>query len=154
LIAGFAIHHQLWAVVPFGLLLVYSGSIKYCPFYHLLKLNNEISRSNEILSQLPKNNPEPVFIFDKTGELVYRNNAAENILPSLTSLADLQGENDRTQFSALQHSSITGFQEKDKSYLLHYKQLPSISSVVAYGFNVTELIQANEDVINTQKELL
>ncbi len=37
---------------------------------------------------------------------------------------------------------------------MHYKPIPKTNSIVAYGFNVTELLDANEEIINTQKELL
>lgn len=153
IIALFASHNEQWLLIPIGVILVYSGSIKYCPIYHLLGRNSEISRCHEILAQLPKNNPEPVFIFDKDGALIFRNKAAEKILPSLTSLEGLQDENENTQFS-MRHSQITGFKENDKTYMLHYKTIDKINGVVAYGFNVTELIDANEEIINTQKELL
>lgn len=36
LLAGYAIHSQIWLILPFGLLLVFTANIKYCPIYHLL----------------------------------------------------------------------------------------------------------------------
>ncbi len=151
---GYAIITQIWFVLPLGVLLVYSANIKYCPIYHLLGVNNEARIYNETLTQLPKHNPEPVFIFSNHGELIFRNHSAKEILPSLTTLSDLEDEQEKTQLASFHQSDLKGFVENNKSYMMHYKLIPKTNLVVAYGFNVTDLIEANEEIINTQKELL
>lgn len=151
----YATHTSLWLILlPLGLTLAITGNLKFCPTYQLLGINSKQQDFHKILSQLPKHNPEPVFIFDSDGSLVFRNVSAEKILPSLTSLDDLQDEHDKTQFSGLHSSHLKGFVENNKSYAVHYKSIPKNNFIVAYGFNVTELIETNEEIINTQKELL
>lgn len=154
LIIIYASINTTWLILPVGILLVFTGNIKFCPIYYLLGINNDVIRSNKILAHLPKNNPEPVFIFDQKGDLIFRNDSAKNILPSLKSLTDLEGASENTELLASGRRKVKGFHENNKSYMLHYKPIESINGVVAYGFNVTDLVEVNEEIINTQKELL
>lgn len=154
IIGGYGVQTSNWILIPISLMLIFTSKLNFCPVYKLLGINRQKLLSNEILSILPKHNPEPVFIFNSHGELIFRNHSAEQILPSLKSLDDLQDQNEKTGFANITQSSITGFQESGKSYLVHYKQIPKYNAVVAYGFNVTKLIEANDEIVNTQKELL
>lgn len=154
IISAFAIHFQNWLMLPMGLLLIYTSNIKFCPIYHLFGVNNKLSKFNDILLQLPKHNPEPVFVFSHDGDIIFRNVAAKKILPSLTSMSDLEDEQDKTQINGLNQNQLKSFVENDKSYVMHYKAIPDREAIVAYGFNVTELIKANNEIITTQKELL
>ncbi|MBL7002592.1 MAG: HD domain-containing protein [Gammaproteobacteria bacterium] len=163
-LVSYAAFSGLWILTPIGVIITFTGSIHFCPIYHLLGINSHKSKRNSILAQLPKHNPEPVFIFNDEGDLTFRNDAAKTILPSLTSLSDLQDKNETTQFTSLNKTTVKGFEENKttvkgfeengKSYLLHYKKITESNSIVAYGFNVTDLININEEIISTQKELL
>jgi len=154
MLSAYAVHNELWLIAPIGVLLIFTSNIKYCPLYHILGVNSRVKDYNKILIQLPKHNPEPVFIFDSHGDIIFRNKSAEKILPSLTSLSDLEDTQDRTQLSSLHQSNLKSFVENGKSYIMHYKEIPKTNSVVVYGFNVTELLNVNDEIINTQKELL
>lgn len=154
LLVAYAVNYQNWWLIPIALFILYTGIFRFCPLYRVLGINHQQFEFNSVLSVLPKHNPEPVFIFSKNGSLIFRNDSAKKILPSLTSLDDLQNQDHNNHFIAAFKGNIRGFVENDKCYLLHYKTIPGQGTVVAYGFNVTELMQANDEIVNTQKELL
>ena len=137
-----------------AIMLIYTGAIHYCPVFHLMGINRERGRQDYLLSLLPGQNPEPVYLFNKSGELVFRNGAAKNILPTLRSLGDLQQQNDLTDFRPGKDQSLAGFTDDKSSYMLNYKPIAGTELIAAFGFNVSELIEANEEIVNTQKELL
>jgi hypothetical protein len=145
---------QTWWLGIIGIFMIYTGGTNYCPMFHTLGVNKELSKRRYHLSLLPGHNPEPVYLFNKQGELVFRNDAARHILPHLKSLEDLQKQSDITDYQRSGEFVIEGFRDGDKSYMLHYEPLEDTDFVAAYGFNVTELIKANEEIINTQKEIV
>lgn len=151
---AWAIHAQMVLAGIMAVVLIYTGAVRYCPIFHLMGVNRERGRRNYLLSLLPGQNPEPVYLFNKSGELVFRNGAAENILPTLRSLEDLQQQNDLTDFRPGKDQSLAGFTDGNSSYMLNYKPIADTGLIAAYGFNVSELIEANEEIVNTQKELL
>jgi putative two-component system response regulator len=145
---------QTWWLGIIGIFMTYTGGTNYCPVFHSLGMNKELSKRRYHLSLLPGHNPEPVYLFNKRGELVFRNDAARHILPHLKSLEDLQKQADITDYQRSAEAVIEGFRDGDKSYMLHYQPLEDTDFIAAYGFNVTELIKANEEIINTQKEIV
>ena len=150
----YAAHNQAWLLGLIGIFMIYTGAIHFCPVFYTLGINRDRARHRYHLSLLPGHNPEPVYLFDKHGDLVFRNDAAKDILPNLRSMQALQQENEMTGFQSTRKLSIAGFREGAKSYLLNYKPIKDSGLIAAYGFNVTELMQANEEIVNTQKELL
>ncbi len=150
----YATFTQTWWIAIIAIFMIYTGAIKYCPVFHSLGVNKELSQHRYHLSLLPGHNPEPVYLFNKQGELVFRNEAACHILPHLKSLEDLQKQIDITDFQRSGEAVFEGFRETDKSYMLNYQPFEDTEFIAAYGFNVTELVKANEEIINTQKELL
>jgi HD-GYP domain-containing protein (c-di-GMP phosphodiesterase class II) len=143
-----------WLMGAMAVILIYTGAMRFCPVFYSLGINRDLSQRRYHLSLLPGNNPEPVYLFNKAGDLVFRNDAATNILPHLGSLEDLQKQDDFTSFGQGDEHVIEGFHDGDRRYLLHYKPLDGSDLIAAYGFNVTDLLQANDEVINTQKELV
>ncbi len=154
LMLSYAAFAQMWWMAPLGLFFIYTGALKFCPLFYALGINTQKGRHDYHLSLLPGHNPEPVYLFNKQGDLIFRNQAAKNILPNLRSLEDLQQESEVTDYQSRDGHIIEGFREGDKRYLLHYQPLPDSEFIAAYGFNVTQLMEANEEIINTQKELL
>ena len=159
LIAGMAllslaVFMQLWWLVLIGIALIYTGAVRYCPVFHVFGINSESAKRNYHLSLLPNHNPEPVYLFDSQGDLVFRNNAAKDILPKLRSMEALHRTEDMTQFQVESESGILGFKQGSRSYLLNLKSIPDTDFIAAFGFDVTRLIETNEEIINTQKELI
>ena len=143
-----------WLMLP-AVGLVYTGGTKFCPVFHLLGINRDRASYNYHLSLLPSHNPEPVYLFNRQGELVFRNKAAKNILPRLRSLDSLHQSGEITEFNRLENENeMIAFKEGDKHYLLNFESISDSDYIAAYGFDVTQLIRANEEIINTQKELI
>ena len=143
-----------WMFAAMAAMLVYTGSIRYCPIFHLLGVNQDKALHRYYRAMLPEHNPEPVYLFDKHGELVFRNDAARHILPHLRSMGDLENTSEATGYENQQTLFKASFIEDDRFYLLRYKPLQNTNLITAYGYNVTELAQKNEEIISTQKELV
>ena len=137
-----------------SIMLIYTGAIRYCPLFHLFGINRKRAEHDYHLSLLPEHNPEPVYLFNNHGELVFRNKSAKSILPNLKSMEALQQESEMTGFQHKGEAGIAGFSENGQNYLLRYEPVEDTDLISAYAFNVTELTQANDEIINTQKELL
>ena len=143
-----------WLALP-AVGLVYTGGTRFCPVFHLLGVNRARASYDYHLSLLPSHNPEPVYLFNRAGELVFRNKAAKHILPHLRSLDSLHQSGDITEFNRLENENdMIGFKEGDRHYLLNFQPIPDSDFIAAFGFDVSQLIRANEEIINTQKELI
>ena len=105
---SFAAFSQLWWLLIIGIFLIYTGAIRYCPVFHAVGINADSAKRKYHLSLLPGHNPEPVYLFDKSGDLVFRNDAAKDILPELSSMEALQKDSGQTEFNA----------ELDKGFIL------------------------------------
>jgi len=154
MILSYGAYTQVWWIAIIGIFLIYTGGAGYCPIFRILGINKLKLKHNYHLSLLPEHNPEPVFLFNKHGDLVFRNKAARNILPKLRSLIAMQQESQRTGFHNQVEQNISGFAESGKSYLLRYQTILDSDLIAAFAFNVTDLINANEEIVSTQKELL
>ncbi len=106
---SYAVHTQIWWIAFIGIMLIYSGVAQYCPIFHALGVNKLKAEHNYHQSLLPGHNPEPVYLFEKHGDLVFRNEAARNILPNLKSMEALQQESDQTDFRTQGEQEIAGF---------------------------------------------
>lgn len=143
-----------WLMLP-AVALVYTGGTRYCPVFHLLDINRQRASREFYLSLLPNHNPEPVYLFDRQGELVFRNKAAKHILPHLRSLHSLHQAGEITELNRLENENqMITFQQGDKHYLLNFQPISDSDYIAAFGFNVTQLVRANEEIVNTQKELI
>ena len=151
---GYAVFSQIWWIAIIGIFLIYTGASRYCPVFHIMGVNSASARHKYHLSLLPGHNPEPVYLFDKHGDLVFRNHAARNILPDLRSIEALKKGKSHSEFNAGLDNSTMCFKDQNKSYLLKFQPIEDAKLIAGYGFNVTKLVEADEEVINTQKELI
>lgn len=133
--------------------LVYSGYIGHCIFYRIMKINQALSLKNYYIQYLPKTNPEPVFIFSSNGEKSYENSAANRILPSIKSISDILPEIkqaiqdfDARAFIENEQTCRVRHKESDKYYMLDLKGIKTINSILAYGFNITDLVRKEEEL--------
>lgn len=148
----YGVYASIWFTIPIGIVLIYTGAVNFCPLFFTLGINSKTAKLRFNISQLPDNNPEPVFLFDDIGTLVFRNTAAERVLPQLSDIDAFKRHNDLIEVETSKDlSSVT---VGEQSFLLHYKKLGETGLTAAYGFNVSELRNANNEVIDTQKELL
>jgi len=155
LLLVYAAMNGVWWLALLAVGLIYTGATRYCTIFQLAGINKDSANYHFYLELLPKHNPEPVYLFNRQGELVFRNKAAEHILPHLSSLDSLHQSREITEFNKLEtENEMIGFKEGNKHYLLNFQQIPDSDYIAAFGFDVTPLIRANEEIINTQKELI
>jgi hypothetical protein len=76
-------------VAILSIILYYTAFKRFCLGYYLFKINEKYSLNNYYLSLLPKHRPSPVFIFGNNGEVVFKNNTAENELSYIKSVKDI-----------------------------------------------------------------
>lgn len=151
---GLGAAHASWLLIVAGVVLIYTGATRFCFVYYLLGINRSAMKDDYHLTLLPRHNPEPVYLFNRSGELVFRNNAASNILPGLDSIEALYASDDVTEYHQTGEDDMLLFRENGYCYALHFQHIPDKNLIAAYGFNVTKLLSANQEIINTQKELI
>lgn len=150
------VHYEYWWSIPLAMVLLYTAVFRFCPLYLFAGINVDEAKKNFYIAQIPKYNPEPVCLFDSKGRLQYRNESAETVLPNLDNVSELiqsKGESLRSYLDK-NASFFERFETDDRNYLVHFKAVSEIESVVAYAFNVTDIVKINEEIINTQKELV
>ncbi|MCK4709191.1 MAG: DUF2892 domain-containing protein [Gammaproteobacteria bacterium] len=92
----FAVFSHVWWLAFMAVALIYTGAIRFCPVFYFFGINSASAERRYHLSLLPDHHPEPVYLFNKQGELVFRNDAARSILPRLRSLEGFHSIPDRT----------------------------------------------------------
>lgn len=149
-------YQGLWYALPIGILLVASGSRRHCPLYQSLGLNTHRVKREFFLSKLPAHNPEPVFIFNNRGKLAFRNDSALKVLPALEDISKLLVKHSRSpeEIIGQRDNFFEYFDYEDRHYMVHFKGVADINSILAYAFNVTDLVRINDEIITTQKELV
>lgn len=133
--------------------LYYTAFTKFCLAYYIFNINQKYSLHNYYLSLLPKYRPSPVFIFDINGKVLFKNNTAQTQLSHITSITDIGLK----KFDHLisQDNLETIFYEHDKKF--HQIDLQGVSSenfLLAYVTDVTEVIELNDAIEETQREVI
>jgi len=151
-----AIYYDIWWLGIFAVSSFVTSSYNYCPVHHALGVNKEQSKRNYYLSRFPLFNPEPVLLFKKDGHLDFSNNAGKKIFKDISMLEELYPRNCKTSFDLVRENTSIFNQVKvgDSTYMIHFKGVSEISSVLAFAFNVTDLVKVNEEIINTQKDIV
>jgi len=148
--------HGNWWLLPVGIALLATGLLRYCPFYGAAGVNRAAARRQFFLSHIPQLNPEPVLLFDAAGNRTYANDVALDTLPRITHssvIADIRKEEFdqiREQGTRLTHK----YSYQKKTYLFLLQGCPEIDSIIGFGFDISEAVRADQEIINTQKEVL
>jgi diguanylate cyclase (GGDEF)-like protein len=119
-------------------ILLFTAVRGFCPLYLALGINKKHAKKLEFLSELPNNNPEPIFIFDNTGKIIYQNNSSKNILPSVKNFSSLTDKNPKTFIDTSLQDSIK-FKQDTSIYMIKTKGSKEKNGIFSYGFNITEL---------------
>jgi len=148
--------HSNWIIVLLGLFVLYSGVNHHCPIYFAFKINETKYKQDFFLSQLPKYNPEPVFIFNNQGRVEFANNSAQTILPELNDINELIDPYEHSLKDIIDKklNFNSEYQYQNKTFAIAFQGAPDIESIVAYAFDISEVIKANQEIINTQKEIV
>lgn len=133
--------------------LYYTAFTKFCLLYYIFKINEKYSAQNYYLSLLPKYNSSAVFIFDDKGAVLFQNNSATNELQNIESITDINITNYK---DIIQNNEIETlmFEYHDKKYQIEVKGISKEKFILAYLTDVTELIELNEAIEETQREVI
>ena len=124
-----------------ALFLFLTASFGYCPIYKVANINTKLEEKNKFLTQLPKHNPEPVFIFSQSGNLLYQNEASKKILPELKDFKNISSKDTKSIIEQGQRVNKK-YAYKDTTYLIEAIGIKNQSYIVAYGFNITDIIKS------------
>ena len=153
LLLGYAILSASILLALIALILFYTAFKKFCFIYYFFKINEKSSVGNYYLSFLPKYNPSAVFIFDMKGELVFKNDAAAKKLPSVISSKCIEVSN-REELITNSQSDIIIFSKESKYFQVELQGLKKEKLLLAYITDVTEVIELNDAIEETQREVI
>jgi len=133
--------------------LAYTGASRFCFGYYLLKINERFSKNNYYLTFLPKYNPSAVFIFDINSDLVFKNEAAKKELPEVVSTQCISIED---AVDIIENSSTQNilFEHNNKCFQIELQGLKKEQLLLAYLTDVTEVIELNDAIEETQREVI
>ena len=126
---------------------------KFCPMYYFLKINDRLSKKNYYLSFLPKYNPSSVFIFDIKGKLVFKNDASSQEFSDVDSTQCIGIDNFETIILDSTIESIM-YKHNEKFFQIELQGLKEEKLLLAYLNDVTEVIQLNDAIEDTQREVI
>jgi response regulator RpfG family c-di-GMP phosphodiesterase len=136
-----------------SIFLFYTAYTKFCFVYYMFKINERFSKKNYYLSLLPKYRTTPVFIFEKNGSIVFENKSANVQMPNINSTTDLKIENCENIINK-NENGIVFYPDKDKVYQVEYRGIKEGNLLLAYFNDVTELVNLNKEIEQTQREVI
>lgn len=144
-----------WMMAIMGLMMLYTIMTKSCFMYTFLGINKSLEEKNRYLQSLPLYNPEPVFIINHEASILFRNEPAKKLFPKNVNF-DFLNDKEKLMDTI---SNNTLFQvehtfDDNKTYLFSLQGAKDIHAIMAYGTNITDLVQANEEVMNIQKDVV
>jgi len=153
LIAILAIYTSCYLLLLVAIFFAYTASTRFCFAYYVFKVNKRFSKGNYYLSFLPKYNPSSVFIFDEREKLVYKNKAAAKDLPDVFSTGCIGVENTT---SIITNSTLQNimFEHGKKVFQIELQGLADEKLLLAYLTDVTEVIELNDAIEETQREVI
>ncbi|NOR25939.1 MAG: HD domain-containing protein [Desulforhopalus sp.] len=151
-----ATYNSYWLLVIMGVLLIFTGTLYYCPVCHLLGIRSKASRENFYLSFLPRYNIQPVSIFNQEGRLSFANSRYKKIIPQISSSYDFGGEipDNLETFIGNEAQLRFSFETADAVFQIMVQGVRPIDAVVCYISDITEVVNTNREIINTQKEIV
>lgn len=151
-----AIYFDIWWLGIFAVISFLTSSYEYCPMHEVLGLNENEAKRNYYLSQFPVFNPEPVLLFKGDGKIDFSNNAAKKIFKDIHALEDIYPKKCKTAEQIINENAsiFNKVMIGDLTYMIHFKGVSQIGSVLAFSFNVTDLVKINEEIISTQKDIV
>ena len=148
-----ALFIQSYLLMSIAMILAYTAIKKHCFIYDLFQINKKFSLKNYYTAHLPKYNPSAVFIFDKSKKLYFENESAKINFKHIRQFSDFNIGN----FNKIMESEIkdTFYYQYDKfHYQLDIKGVKDIESILVYAADITEVMELNEEIDTTQKEII
>ena len=148
-----AVATQHYILMLISMMLGYTALTKHCFIYELFKINKKFSLKNYYMSHLPKYNPSAVFMFDKNGKIYFINDTAQNSFSHIKQFEDFNIE----ELKNIVKTKINGtyyYNYQDLHYQLDIRGAHEIDSVLIYATDISEVIDLNEEIEKTQKEII
>lgn len=136
-----------------SIFLYYTAFKRFCFIYYLFKINERYSLNNYYLSLLPKYRPSPVFIFGSDGEVVFKNNTAQNELSYIKSVKDINIQKFAQIISQNELQTIM-LEHKEKFYQVELQGVSNEGFLLVYVTDVTEVMELNNAIEETQREVI
>jgi diguanylate cyclase (GGDEF)-like protein len=133
-------YHPLFALGAVALLA--SAATNSCLVYKMLGINRDLEATHRYLSVLPRYNPEPVLIFCDRGMLLFRNRAAESLLPELRTLTQLHEALDAGAFIQSAGEEVMRYRFGEKTYQLVLRGNTKENFVMVYGFDISLIVES------------
>ena len=149
----FAIYTQYYLLFLLSFIIAYTATTHYCFLYALFHLNDHFSSKNYYLTFLPKYNPSAVFIFDMSAKVVFKNDAARKALPNVHETNCISIVNFKEMIEDSLSDNIM-FNYKEKYYKIEIQGLAKEKLLLAYLTDVTEVIELNDAIEETQREVI
>jgi putative two-component system response regulator len=145
-----------WSLIIMGVVLIFTGTLYYCPVCHLMGIQSRASRENFYLSYLPRYNSQPVSIFSEEGRLSFANSRFKEIMPQISSLYDFAAELPENLEAFIQQETRHRFTHETAGavFQIMVQGVRPIDAVVCYISDITEIVSTNREIINTQKEIV
>ena len=146
--------NYLFVVIP--IILIYTALNKRCFIYGLFGINKNIAINQYYQSLLPINNPYPVCIYDLSGDIVFQNNTAQELFNNISNIKDLNiKEETLVEEDSDDLHTYTFVHKVDEQYFkIKIKYLEENEITVAYFSDITTIINLNEEMENTQAEII
>ena len=137
-----------------SVMLFYTAISKDCFIHRIFHFNKNITLETLYLRYLPKYNPEPVFILDNKGKTLFKNRPAKNNL-SIDSFVDILKEYNLKDIIEKEMLLPIQYEGKDnKNYLINFRGVKKINYILAYATDITSVLEAEQEIINTQKDVV
>lgn len=153
LIVIYSVYSDQLYLILVSVFLFYTAYRKFCFLYYFARINDRLSVNNYYSSLLPKYRTTPVFIFNKHGEIVFANASAEYELPEIKNVTNLNIEDYKKMINDSLEDTIF-FEHNANTYQAEVKGIKSEKLLLAYFNDVTEIVELNEAIEETQREVI
>ncbi len=148
-----SIYYGCYILAILSIIFYYTALKRFCFIYEIFHLNKRFSSENYYRSLLPIHNPAGVLIFNKNGKIVFKNSSANIEFGNINHIEKLNITNIKYIIEKDEVSNIS-YKHNNKTFILNLKGLSSENLLLAYADNITEIIKLNEDIENTQREII
>lgn len=142
-ISGFSLN--VWFI--FGFIVLASAIVGFCPIYHFFGINQKLFEKSKYFEYFTKANTQPIFIFSKTGEVVFQNEISKKSILSITNFSLISKESAKSYIENSKKSTII-YRENGKSYQLKMIGFKQFEQILVYAFDITTLEKTAQELVH------
>jgi len=148
-----AVFMQYYSLMIFSIILAYTALKKHCWLYSIFNINHKYSSENYYMAHLPKYNPSAVFMFNSDGNIKFENKSAIENFVHIKNFKDF-GFIPIEEIINKKFNDIFYYNYKNFSYQFDVVSVDEIDSVLIYATDISEILELNEEIEKTQKEII